>query len=70
LPQLLKPACPEPELRNKRRHCSEKPAHGKSSPQSPQLEKACSGEDPAQSEMNKNKWVLEVPVCFSHSFSY
>ena len=26
-PQLLKPACLEPELRNKRSHCNEKPTH-------------------------------------------
>ena len=26
-PQLLKPACLEPMLRNKRSHCNEKPAH-------------------------------------------
>ena len=31
----------------------EKPAHGKSSPQALQLEKACRSEDPAQSEINK-----------------
>ena len=27
VPQLLKPACLEPMLRNKRSHCNEKPAH-------------------------------------------
>ena len=27
MPQLLKPACLEPVLRNKRSHCNEKPAH-------------------------------------------
>ena len=26
-PQLLKPVCLEPMLRNKRSHCNEKPAH-------------------------------------------
>ena len=26
-PQLLKPACPDPVLRNKRSHGNEKPAH-------------------------------------------
>ena len=26
-PQLLKPACLEPVLRNKRSHCNEKPVH-------------------------------------------
>ena len=38
-PQLLKPACLEPVLRNKRSHRNGKPAH-KSSPRSLQLEKA------------------------------
>ena len=28
-PQLLKPTCLEPVLRNKRSHCNEKPTHGK-----------------------------------------
>ena len=41
MPQLLTPACQEPVLRNKRSHCSEKPCTlTKSSPRSPQLEKA------------------------------
>ena len=40
-PQLLKPACLEPVLRNKRSHRYEKPAHHKEEyPRSPQLEKA------------------------------
>ena len=39
--QLLKPACLEPVLCNKRSHCSEKPAHhNDSSPCLPELEKA------------------------------
>ena len=40
-PQLLKPACLEPVLRNKRSHRIEKPTHHKEEyPRSPQLEKA------------------------------
>ena len=39
VPQLLKPVSLEPVLPNKRTHCNEKPAT-KSSPSSPQLEKA------------------------------
>ena len=40
-PQLLKPARLEPVLHNKRSHGDEKPVHrNKSSPRSPQLEKA------------------------------
>ena len=40
-PQLWKPACLEPMLRNKKSHRNEKPAHGnEDSPRSPQLEKA------------------------------
>ena len=43
VPQLLKPTRLEPMLRNKRSHRNEKPMHTatKSSPRSPQLEKAC-----------------------------
>ena len=40
-PQLLKPSCLEPVLHNNRSHHYEKPVHhNKSSPCSPQLEKA------------------------------
>ena len=40
MPQLLKPTYLEPVLHNKRSHHNEKPAHHKSSPHWPQLEKA------------------------------
>ena len=41
MPQPLKPACLEPVLHNKGSHRNEKPTHmRKSSPYSPQLEKA------------------------------
>ena len=42
VPQLLKPTCLEPELRNKRSHRNEKPTHcNKECPRSLQLEKPC-----------------------------
>ena len=39
-PQLPKPVCLEPVLRNKRSHRNEKPVYRKSSPRLPQLETA------------------------------
>ena len=37
--QLLKPACLEPVLCNKRSHCSEKPAHSNEDPTQPKINK-------------------------------
>ena len=53
--QLLKPTCLEPGLRNKRGHHNEKPTHGnkKSSPCSPQLEKACAKQQRPNVAKNK-----------------
>ena len=39
VPQLLKPARLEPELRNKRNHCNEKPAHRNEDPTRPKINK-------------------------------
>ena len=55
-PQLLKPACLEPVLHNKRSHRSEKPAH--CNEEQPPLatvkrKPACSNEDPTQPKINK-----------------
>ena len=60
-PQLRMPACLEPMLRNKRSHCNEKPTHHKkSSPRSPQLEKARTQQGRPNAAKNKlNKLILK-----------
>ena len=55
-PQLLKPTCLEPVLCNKRSHRNEKPTTAtKSSPHSPQLEKARAQQQRSNTAKNKNK---------------
>ena len=49
-PQLLKWACPEPILCNKRSHCSEKPAH--------------SSKDPVKLKLFKRK--KKIPLSFTN----
>ena len=52
-PQLLKPSRLQPVLHNKRSRCNEKPVHAlKSSPCSPQLEKACTQQRRARTSKN------------------
>ena len=56
MPQVLKPVRLESVLLNKRSHCNEEPAHPtKSSPRSPQLEKACTQQQRPNTAKNKNK---------------
>ena len=56
MPQLLKPACLEPMLHNKRSHRNEKPAHcNEEKPCSPQLEKAHAQQRRPKTAKNKNK---------------
>ena len=64
VPQLLKPACLEPTLRNKRSHCNETPCSPtKSSPRSPQLEKAHVQQWRPDAAKNKiNKFFLKSNV--------
>ena len=55
MPQLLKPAHLEPMLRNKRSHCSEKPAHcnEEQPPRTVTRRKpTCSNKDPTQTKIN------------------
>ena len=57
-PQLLKPMHLEPMLCNKRSHCNEKQTHRtvtKSSPHSPQLQKACVQQRRSNTAKNKLK---------------
>ena len=54
MPQLLKPARPEPMLHNKRSHRNERSAHArKSSPRSPQLKKTCVQQQRPNAAKNK-----------------
>ena len=54
VPQLLKPVCLEPVLRNKRNHRNEKPVHrNRVAPCSPQLEKACAQQRRPNAAKNK-----------------
>ena len=55
MPQLLKPACLEPLLRNKRSHCNEKPVHRNEGlpPLAAARESPRSNEDPTQPKNKK-----------------
>ena len=58
VPQLLKPACLEPVLHNKRSHHNEKSVH-----RSERVALARSNKDPAQPKINKmNKFILKKKV--------
>ena len=63
-PQLLKPACLEPVLCNKRSHYNEKPTHhNKEYPRLPQPEKACTQQwRPNAAKKTKNKKPCWLPA--------
>ena len=71
MPQLLKPACLEPLLRNKRSHCNEKPVHRNEAlpPLAAARESPRSNEDPTQPKNKKINLKKKVLVQYTRRIS-